>query len=242
MPFVHSNVYHSILVSVVATAGYKAEDTNFGRALEQQSGRECWYKKPRRVSPTAIPLSCTAIRPGAPAKFYRVCFGSEQDGWVHKAIDSRDCTLPNKELLAEWIETYGVDSDFVRVRVRGLPPTADELQFIDRERIKEAQEREPQSLDDDPLICGVDVSGGGAAWNVAALLRRTRTVGGPQQSTLMVCRRRTPTPGPPTVQSIPRCRRLSAGDVAYGNTVSRPCASIDSTGACAIGTLAPGRC
>ena len=53
-------------------------------------------------------------------KFYRVCFGSEQEGWVHKAIDSRDCTLPNKELLAEWIGTYGVDSDFVRVRVRGL--------------------------------------------------------------------------------------------------------------------------
>jgi hypothetical protein len=74
-------------------------------------------------------------------KFYRVCFGNEQEGWVHKAIDSRDCTLPNKELLAEWIETYGVDSDFVRVRVRGLPPTADELQFIDRERIKEAQMR-----------------------------------------------------------------------------------------------------
>ena len=54
--------------------------------------------------------------------------------------------LPNKELIAEWIETYGEDSDFVRVRVRGLPPAADELQFIDRERIKEAQEREPQSL------------------------------------------------------------------------------------------------
>jgi hypothetical protein len=38
-------------------------------------------------------------------KFLRVCFGSEQDGWVHKAIDSRDCTLPNEERLAEWIET-----------------------------------------------------------------------------------------------------------------------------------------
>jgi hypothetical protein len=104
-------------------------------------------------------------------KFYRVCFGNEQDGWVHKAIDSRECTLPNKELIAEWIETYGEDSDLVRVRVRGLPPAADELQFIDRSRIKEAQEREPQSLDDDPLICGVDVSGGGAAWNVAAFRR-----------------------------------------------------------------------
>jgi hypothetical protein len=74
-------------------------------------------------------------------------------------------------LIAEWIETYGVDSDFVRVRVRGLPPTADELQFIDRERIKETQMREPQSLRDDPLVCGVDVSGGGAAWNVAAFRR-----------------------------------------------------------------------
>jgi hypothetical protein len=54
------------------------------------------------------------------------------------------------ELIAEWIETYGVDSDFVRVRVRDLPPagrrtavhrsranqrsagarTADEFQFL----------------------------------------------------------------------------------------------------------------
>jgi hypothetical protein len=62
------------------------------------------------------------------------------------------------------METCGVDNDFVR----RWPPTADELQFIERERIKKAQEREPQSLDDDPLVCGVDVSGGGAAWNVAA--------------------------------------------------------------------------
>jgi hypothetical protein len=68
-------------------------------------------------------------------KLYRVCFGSEQEGWVHKSIDSRDCILPNKELIAEWIATYGEVSDFIRVRVRGLPPVADELQFIDRSRI-----------------------------------------------------------------------------------------------------------
>jgi hypothetical protein len=62
-----------------------------------------------------------------------------------------------------------VDSDFVRVR--GLPPAADELQFIDRSRIMEAQKRAADSLDDEPLICGVDVSGGGAAWNVIAYRR-----------------------------------------------------------------------
>ena len=104
-------------------------------------------------------------------KFYRVCFGSDKQHWTTKAIDSRDCSLPNKKLIAEWIETYGADSDFVRVRVRGLPPAADELQFIDRERIREAQLREPQSLSDDPLIVGVDVSGGGAAWNVCVFRR-----------------------------------------------------------------------
>ena len=60
---------------------------------------------------------------------------------------TRQEALANAEtVIAEWIETYGVDSDFVRVRVRGLPPTADELQFIDRERIKEAQMHEPQKL------------------------------------------------------------------------------------------------
>ena len=31
--------------------------------------------------------------------------------------------------------------------------------------------RAPESLPDDPLICGVDVSGGGAAWNVCAFRR-----------------------------------------------------------------------
>jgi hypothetical protein len=103
-----------------------------------------------------------------------VCFGNESgpaSPWTHKSIDSRDCRIPNKELIQEWIDLRGRTATFVRVRVRGLPPAADELQFIDRERIKEAQARVPQCLDDDPLVCGVDVSGGGAAWNVAAFRR-----------------------------------------------------------------------
>jgi hypothetical protein len=112
-------------------------------------------------------------------KLYRVCFGSEsQDSqWVHKSIDSRNCAMPKKTLIAEWIKTYGEDSAFTRVRVRGLPPAADELQFIDRSRILEAQKREAQSLDGEALICGVDVSGGGAAWNVIAHRARSQRPG-----------------------------------------------------------------
>jgi hypothetical protein len=48
--------------------------------------------------------------------------------------------------------------------VRGLPPSAGDLQFIGSQRV--AQRRGPQSLEDDPLICGVDVARGGGDWNV----------------------------------------------------------------------------
>jgi hypothetical protein len=99
-------------------------------------------------------------------KFYRATFGSERTRWNHRSIDSRDCALPNKKLIEEWIRDYGEDSDFVRVRVRGLPPTASELQFIDQDRVYAAQKRQAQSLADDPILAGVDISGGGAAWNV----------------------------------------------------------------------------
>jgi len=104
-------------------------------------------------------------------KFYRICFGSEKERWTHRSIDSRDCRLPNKEQIAEWIADYGEDSDFVRVRVRGQPPTASELQFIDSARIWEAQKRQVEVLDDEPLIAGFDVSGGGSAWNVIRFRR-----------------------------------------------------------------------
>ena len=94
-------------------------------------------------------------------KFYRVTFGNERPLWKHHSIDSRTSAITNKAQIAEWIATYGIDSDFVRVRVLGLPPRASELQFIPLDLVHGAQLREAQALDDDPLIAGVDVSGAG---------------------------------------------------------------------------------
>jgi hypothetical protein len=104
-------------------------------------------------------------------KFHRIVFGSERDRWKQRTIDSRTCQFTNKTLIEEWIADYGEDSDFVRVRVRGMAPRAGELQFIDQERVWQAQQREATSFPDDPLIAGFDVSGGGAAWNVIAFRR-----------------------------------------------------------------------
>jgi hypothetical protein len=99
-------------------------------------------------------------------EFHRVCFGDLRDRWNHRTVDSRTSRFTNKQLIAEWEQDYGIDSDWYKVRVLGLSPSASELQFIDSARVDKAKRNTGEPLWDEPLIAGFDVSGGGAAWNV----------------------------------------------------------------------------
>jgi hypothetical protein len=107
---------------------------------------------------------------GQPAKksgrFYEICFGKLRDRWNVRSIDSRTSRFTNKELIAEWIRDYGEDSDFCRVRIKGIAPRAGNLQFVDQDKIDGAKRRSVKTFPDDPLVAGFDVSGGGQAWNV----------------------------------------------------------------------------
>ncbi len=93
--------------------------------------------------------------------FHQACFGAQRNRWHIAVVDSRTSKLTNKSLIAEWLQDYGEDSDFFRVRVRGLPPAASDLQYIDSARVMAAQRREGQPLVDEPLVCGLDVARGG---------------------------------------------------------------------------------
>lgn len=104
-------------------------------------------------------------------KFYRITFGDQRNRWNYRSIDSRDSKLTNKQQINEWIQDYGEDSDFVRVRVRGIAPRASETQFIGQDLVHGAMARNVWVPEDEPLIAGVDVSGGGAAWNVICFRR-----------------------------------------------------------------------
>lgn len=104
-------------------------------------------------------------------EFHRITFGAGRNRWSTRSIDSRNCIFSNKELIAEWIADRGEDSDFVRVRVKGIPPRADDSQFIDMDRITEAQKREVAVLSDEPLIAGVDLAWGGSDSNVVRFRR-----------------------------------------------------------------------
>jgi hypothetical protein len=103
--------------------------------------------------------------------FYGVCFGSEASRWNTRRVDSRKSSLTNPSLIEQWAKDYGEDSDYFRVRVLGMPPSASELQYIDRQRVDEARKRIRDPFPDDPLIAGFDVSGGGKAWNVIRFRR-----------------------------------------------------------------------
>jgi hypothetical protein len=94
--------------------------------------------------------------------FHAACFGTMRQRYLTEIVDSRESRFTNKAQIAEWIQDYGEDSDFVRVRVKGLPPSASDLQFIDSARVYAAQRREISGFSDDALVCGLDVARGGS--------------------------------------------------------------------------------
>lgn len=103
--------------------------------------------------------------------FYDVVFGGKGTRWKTWIIDARNCKFPNKELIEEQKADYGEDSDRFRVRVRGIPPKAEDAQFIDSGRVLDAQKRQVVALPDEPLVAGCDLAWGGADANVIRFRR-----------------------------------------------------------------------
>lgn len=89
---------------------------------------------------------------------FRDCFpgGRFAHRWSAKAIDSRSVPISNKAQIDRWIADYGEDSDFVRVRVRGMFPRVDAESFIPYELAASAVEREVL-VQGGAVVIGVDV-------------------------------------------------------------------------------------
>ena len=109
------------------------------------------------------------LRYGNPTKtsgrFYKNCTQGKRNTYTR--VDSRTISFSNKAQIAGWIEDYGEDSDFVRVRVRGMFPRAGFSNFISPELVSNAQKRRipvvdyqsmPKILAVDPARFGDDAS------------------------------------------------------------------------------------
>lgn len=91
---------------------------------------------------------------------FRECFGKYKHRWFTKQIDSRTVKMTNKAQLQKWVDDHGEDSDFVRVRVRGVFPSASANALIGPEEVELAVKRHYASTEYEfsAKVLGVDVA------------------------------------------------------------------------------------
>jgi len=90
---------------------------------------------------------------------FKECFtGKLKHRWNARQIDSRTCALTNKQLIGQWADDYGENSDFFKVRVRGMFPSMSAKQFISVADVDAAYGRSlrPGQFDFAPKILSVD--------------------------------------------------------------------------------------
>lgn len=76
--------------------------------------------------------------------------------WLSQQIDSRDAKRTNKAELSKWVAAYGLDSDFIRVRVLGLFPKSGATNLIPTDRISLARKRDVVAEHYAPVVAGLD--------------------------------------------------------------------------------------
>lgn len=91
---------------------------------------------------------------------FKDCFEHDAARWGTRHIDSRTAKMTNKAELDEWIKAYGIDSDFVRVRILGLFPRFGAMQFVSTESVDRAMLGEIpfEAWCLVPIVLGVDVA------------------------------------------------------------------------------------
>ena len=106
-------------------------------------------------------LWCCFGNPTRPSGRFFDCFNKFRNFWHRKQIDSRTVRISNKQQLNEWVDEWGLDSDFVKVHVLGEFPNASANQLISRTLVEEAMKRSRKLLledvpDAEPVILGCD--------------------------------------------------------------------------------------
>lgn len=91
---------------------------------------------------------------------FRECFGRFRNRWITRSVDSRTAKMANPKQIQQWLEDYGEDSDFFKVRVRGVFPSAAFNQLIPLDVVEAAMARAlaPGSVDGAARIWGFDIA------------------------------------------------------------------------------------
>ena len=90
--------------------------------------------------------------------FFENTVGRYSHNYITTFVDSREVKITNKERIDQWIKDRGEDSDFVKVRVRGVFPSVGTAQFINSDDVQAAMDRELLDQSFAPLVLGVDIA------------------------------------------------------------------------------------
>jgi len=93
--------------------------------------------------------------------------------WVCFRWNAEESPIADKLNIERLEKKYGKGSNVYRIRVLGLPPLASPDTLIPWEWIQDAVERPIQTLEDDPVIFGIDAGAGG---DNSVILRRQGNV------------------------------------------------------------------
>ena len=102
-------------------------------------------------------------------RFHECFAGRARDRWIRRQIDSRRAKKANQAQIAQWIEDYGEDSDFVRIRVRGIAPRLGSNQFIGQDLVDNGLRYHAVGWEAAPKILTLDVARYGDNQSVAGL-------------------------------------------------------------------------
>lgn len=92
-------------------------------------------------------------------RFYE-CFNRFSHRWHTVKVDSRTAKMADNRQIQDWVDDYGEDSDFVRVRVRGEFPRSGSSQLFSKDIVDHCLEYDlpEEAIADSARILGVDVA------------------------------------------------------------------------------------
>lgn len=89
---------------------------------------------------------------------FRECWGRFRHRWTTQQVDSRTAKQASPEQIRAWIEDYGIESDFVKIRVLGEFPSQSDNQFIAGGDVDACMAYEADGYGSMPKILAADIA------------------------------------------------------------------------------------
>lgn len=103
-------------------------------------------------------LWCVFGNPTQASGRFRECFRKFKERWHTQSIDARTVAGTNRKQHEQWIADYGIDDDFVKIRVRGMFPNVSVKGLFSEADVDESFRRgvKPGQYDFAPVVLSCD--------------------------------------------------------------------------------------